>query len=82
MRQIDLELKGSGFKVVTIRPGVVSSDMGNLGLEQFKKSDVEISAIPVITPESRASQILKTVNALDKSTGAEFLNHDGSQAPW
>jgi NAD(P)-dependent dehydrogenase (short-subunit alcohol dehydrogenase family) len=82
VRQIDLELKDSGFKVVAIHPGLVSSDMGSLGLEQFKKTGVDISAIPVITPESSASQIVKTVNALDKSTGAEFLNYDGSEAPW
>jgi NAD(P)-dependent dehydrogenase (short-subunit alcohol dehydrogenase family) len=82
VRQIDLELNDAGFKVVAMHPGLVSSDMGNYGLEQFKKKNIDVSAFPTITPESSASQIVKTVNALDKSTGVEFVSYDGSQAPW
>lgn len=81
-RQIDVELKDSGFKVVAMHPGLVSSDMGKYGIEHFKKLNIDISAFPSITPESSASQIVKTVNELDKSTGVEFVSYDGSQAPW
>ncbi len=73
MRQIDLELKDSGFKIVAIHPGIVPFDMGNYALGRFKEADIDVSALPVITPESSASQIIKTINELNKATGAEFL---------
>lgn len=82
VRQIDLELKDSGFKVVAIHPGIVSSDMGNYALGRFEEAGIDVNALPVITPESSASQMIKTVNELDKATGAEFLSYDGSQMPW
>ena len=57
--------------------------MGKYGLEQLKKkTNMDVSAFPSITPESSASQIVKTVNALDKSTGVEFQTYDGSETPW
>lgn len=81
-RQIDTELAPEGFKVAAIHPGLVDSDMGKLGVQKCQEAGIDTSNFPLISPEESGSQIAKTVNGLDKTTGAEFLNYDGTSIPW
>lgn len=77
--QLDNELKSSGFKVIAVHPGLVSTPMGNVAHK--KLTDVGL-VVETITPEFSVAQIVKTIEGLDKSSGAEFLNYDGTPNAW
>jgi NAD(P)-dependent dehydrogenase (short-subunit alcohol dehydrogenase family) len=64
------ELSGAGFTVVSVHPGWLATEMGNIAGE---------GGMPV---SESAAHILKIVEGLRLEDGAKFFNYDGTTLPW
>lgn len=78
-RAIAAETKDEGIKVISIHPGLVSSDMGILGAKKFGISLDEFG-IPILTPAESAEQVLEQVHKYAESD--TFISYDGSTITW
>jgi NAD(P)-dependent dehydrogenase (short-subunit alcohol dehydrogenase family) len=70
MVQYHNELGGQGFTVVSVHPGWVATEMGNLAGEGG------------MSTETSVGYVLKIVNGLRKEDGAKYFNYDGSLLAW
>lgn len=70
MVQYHNELGGQGFTVVSVHPGWVATEMGNLAGEGG------------MSTETSVGYVLKIVNGLRKEDGAKYFSYDGSLLAW
>lgn len=83
VKELSFELKGEGFTVVAFHPGMVTSDMGKLGIEKFKNEIFDISnEVEVLTPEESALKLIDTFNKVVAEDNGKFYNYDGTEAPF
>lgn len=81
--QLSSELVNEGFTIFAAHPGMVSSDMGKVGLEKLPQivPDIEkyfADSLVVITPEQSALGLLKVIEASDSQYNGKFYYYDGS----
>ncbi|SCU88984.1 LANO_0D03620g1_1 [Lachancea nothofagi CBS 11611] len=87
IRQLDREMSPDGYSIVSIHPGIVSSDMGDKALEkldpEYLKQMLETMKVTIVTPDESASGINKNIlQDLKTKHSGKFLSYDGSEVPW
>ncbi|CAH2355868.1 uncharacterized oxidoreductase [[Candida] railenensis] len=83
VKEISSELDAEEFTVISIHPGVVTTDMGNDAVA--KVSDPNVSEALkglAITPESSATQQVEVFDKLNRELNGKFLNYDGTELVW
>ncbi|KAK0551095.1 hypothetical protein OC845_002345 [Tilletia horrida] len=73
--QLHNELVSERFTVVTMHPGWVATDMGNLAIQE----DSDSRPIPV---EESAAGLSKVIRGLTPESSASFLDYTGARVPW
>lgn len=80
VKELSFELMPEGFTVVAAHPGLVSTDMGQYGVQKFAEMNIQLSGVEVITPEQSASGLVNVLASITPSDNGKFLNYDGSEA--
>ncbi|KAM3161335.1 3-oxoacyl-[acyl-carrier-protein] reductase [Lachancea thermotolerans] len=80
IKELSFELEPEGFTVVAAHPGLVSTDMGQHGVQTFAEKGVDLSSFQTITPEESASGLVDVLNKMTPSDNGKFLNYDGTEA--
>lgn len=62
------DLAGEGFKVVTVHPGWVRTDMGGPNAH--------------LAPDESIGALVRTMDAITPATNGKFLNYDGKPIAW
>lgn len=80
---LDFELKGEGFTIVALHPGLVATDMGK-GSADIPASDEMKEALAkiIITPEESGEALVKVIEGATIADSGKFINYDGTPAPW
>lgn len=70
--------------VVMVHPGMVSTDMGNVGIESFGGHEAVASfGVTILTPVQSATYVKEVADkATIESHGGKFFNYDGEGLPW
>lgn len=81
--QLSSELANEGFTIFAAHPGMVSSDMGKMGVEKLLQVLPDIkkylgTSLIVITPNESALGILKVIEASDSLYNGKLYYYDGS----
>ena len=71
------ELQSWGFKVISLHPGFVQTDMGR----QSSKCMNGIRS-PNLNVTESVHDMLKLVNGLEEEDTGKYFLHDGQQMPW
>ncbi|EJS44835.1 YKL071W [Saccharomyces arboricola H-6] len=79
IKALSFELKPEGFTVVAFHPGVVSTDMGKYGIDQFTKRHKNANLIEVMTPKESASALVGIFSKILPEDNGKFFNYDGSE---
>ncbi|CAI4043425.1 hypothetical protein SKDZ_10G0060 [Saccharomyces kudriavzevii ZP591] len=79
-KALSFELKPEGFTVVTFHPGLVSTDMGQSGIDHFAEKNINVSSLEVITPEESASALVNVFGKVVPEDNGKFFNYDGSES--
>ncbi|CAI4044233.1 hypothetical protein SUVZ_01G0810 [Saccharomyces uvarum] len=79
IKELSFELKPEGFTVVAFHPGMVTTDMGQQGLDAFTEKGTDISSLEVITPEESASALANVFSKISPEHNGKFMNYDGSE---
>lgn len=79
IKGLSFELKPEGFTVVAFHPGMVSTDMGKAGIDNFTEKNIDISSLDVITPEESASALVDVFGKIQPKDNGKFYNYDGSE---
>ena len=79
VKTLSFELKPEGFTVVAFHPGMVSTDMGQYGIDHFKEKNIDISGVNIITPEESASALIDVFRKILPEDNGKFFNYDGSE---
>lgn len=82
--QLSSELANEGFTIFAVHPGMVSSDMGKMGLEKLPQlvPDIEkhlANSLIVIRPDESALALLKVIEASDSQYNGKFYYYDGTE---
>ncbi|QHS74522.1 Osi1p SPAR_K01390 [Saccharomyces paradoxus] len=80
VKALSFELKPEGFTVVAFHPGMVSTDMGQSGIDHFKEKNIDVSGIDIITPEESASALVNVFGKILPGDNGKFFNYDGSES--
>ncbi|CAI4054371.1 hypothetical protein N7582_000081 [Saccharomyces uvarum] len=81
IKELSFELKPEGFTAVAFHPGMVTTDMGQEGLDTFAEKCTDISSISslkVITPEESASALVNVFSKISPEDNGKFLDYNGS----
>ncbi|CUM63796.1 uncharacterized protein PRCAT00001380001 [Priceomyces carsonii] len=73
MKELSFEVP-DGFKVISFHPGMVSTDMGKLGLKILP----ELKELTPITPAESAKSEIEIINHLTRDDNGKFYSYDGS----
>ncbi|CAI4741953.1 BDN_1c_G0032260.mRNA.1.CDS.1 [Saccharomyces cerevisiae] len=79
VKTLSFELKPEGFTVVAFHPGMVSTDMGQYGIDHFKEKNIDISGVNIITPEESASALIDVFRKILPEDNGKFFTYDGSE---
>lgn len=80
MEERSLILVASGH----VLTGMVSTDMGNVGIESFGGHEaVAAHGVNILTPVQSATYVKEVADkATIQSHGGKFFNYDGEGLPW
>lgn len=79
IKALSFELKPEGFTVAAFHPGLVSTDMGQAGIDHFTEREIDISSFDVITPEESASALVDVFGKILPKDNGKFFNYDGNE---
>jgi len=74
------DLKNDGFKVVSVHPGFVSTDMGSHASQRMSKTRPGYG--PTLSPSESIKAMLKLTSELTVKQTGQYLKYDGSEMPW
>ncbi|KAK6462838.1 hypothetical protein DFJ63DRAFT_336140 [Scheffersomyces coipomensis] len=83
--ELSTELKSEGFTVVSIAPGIVSTDMGSHGFGIIKVNSphlVESLSTLSLTPEQSGTAVGEIIESLTEEDNGKFINFDKNENPY
>jgi NAD(P)-dependent dehydrogenase (short-subunit alcohol dehydrogenase family) len=85
MKELSVELTNEGYTVISLHPGVVTTDMGVDAVKKFEAMSTEVGAYMrgiSITPEVSVTDQLKLIDGLKKEQTGKFYSYTGEEISW
>lgn len=79
IKELSFEFKSQGFIAVAFHPGLVTTDMGQCGIDKMKGADADLSAIEVLTPEQSAKSLINVFEKISVEDNGKFYNYDRNE---